>query len=173
MAQMDIRKARALAEQLIMSGQNDGLTREDLVQQIIAKAEGAGAPGTAISAALMAAPRTVTPATPAPMQPGVQLVAPKPAVPIIPAQQAPPMAPPQALRRPRRRRSLRRRCKNCPWPLSLSVQPLRGRRLSRAIGRRWQARSNRSRKLKPRWLPCQQTKTTSSTGLVCRLVCKL
>jgi len=96
MAAMDIRKARALAEQMIMSGQNDGLTREDLVQQIIAKAEGAGAPGTAISAALMAPPRTVTPATPAPMQPGVQLVAPKPAVPIIPAQQGPPVAPPQA-----------------------------------------------------------------------------
>ena len=95
MARMDIRKARALAEQLIMSGQNDGLTREDLVQQIIAKAEGAGAPGTAISAALMAAPRTVTPATPAPMQPGVQLVAPKPTVPVAPPQ-APPMAPPQA-----------------------------------------------------------------------------
>jgi len=95
MARMDIRKARALAEQLIMSGQNDGLTREDLVQQIIAKAEGAGAPGTAISAALMAAPRTVTPATPAPMQPGVQLVAPKPTVPVSPPQ-APPMAPPQA-----------------------------------------------------------------------------
>jgi hypothetical protein len=96
MAQMDIRKARALAEQLIMSGQNDGLTREDLVQQIIAKAEGAGAPGTAISAALMAAPRTVTPATPAPMQPGVQLVAPKPTVQMMPTPQAPPMAPPQA-----------------------------------------------------------------------------
>jgi len=96
MAQMDIRKARALAEQLILSGQNDGLTSEDLVQRIIAKAEGAGAPGTAISAALMAAPRTVTPATPAPMQPGVQLVAPKPVVPIKPAPQAPPVAPPQA-----------------------------------------------------------------------------
>jgi hypothetical protein len=93
MAAMDIRKARALAEQLIMSGQNDGLTREDLVQQIIAKAEGAGAPGTAIGAALMGAqPRTVTPATPAPMQPGVQLVAPKPTAQLMPT----PMASPQA-----------------------------------------------------------------------------
>jgi hypothetical protein len=93
MAAMDIRKARALAEQLIMSGQNDGLTREDLVQQIIAKAEGAGAPGTAIGAALMGAqPQTVTPATPAPMQPGVQLVAPKPTAQLMPT----PMASPQA-----------------------------------------------------------------------------
>lgn len=97
MAAMDIRKARALAEQLIMSGQNDGLTREDLVQQIIAKAEGAGAPGTAIGAALMGAqPRTVTPATPAPMQPGVQLVAPKPTAQLMPTPRPPPMAPPQA-----------------------------------------------------------------------------
>lgn len=97
MAAMDIRKARALAEQLIMSGQNDGLTREDLVQQIIAKAEGAGAPGTAIGAALMAAqPQTVTPATPAPMQPGVQLVAPKPTAQLMPTPRPSPMAPPQA-----------------------------------------------------------------------------
>jgi hypothetical protein len=97
MAAMDIRKARALAEQLIMSGQNDGLTREDLVQQIIAKAEGAGAPGTAIGAALMGAqPQTVTPATPAPMQPGVQLVAPKPTAQLMPTPRPPPMAPPQA-----------------------------------------------------------------------------
>lgn len=97
MARMDIRQARALAEQLIMSGQNDGLTREDLVQQIIAKAEGAGTPGTAIGAALMGAqPQTVTPATPAPMQPGVQLVAPKPTAQLMPTPRPPPMAPPQA-----------------------------------------------------------------------------
>ena len=97
MAAMDIRKARAIAEQLIMSGQNDGLTREDLVQQIIAKAEGAGAPGTAIGAALMGAqPQTVTPATPAPMQPGVQLVAPKPTAQLMPTPRPPPMAPQQA-----------------------------------------------------------------------------
>jgi hypothetical protein len=97
MAAMDIRKARALAEQLIMSGQNDGLTREDLVQQIIAKAEGAGAPGTAIGAALMGAqPRTVTPATPAPMQPGVPLIGPKPTAQLMPTPRPPPMAPPQA-----------------------------------------------------------------------------
>jgi len=98
MAAMDIRKARALAEQMIMSGQNDGLTREDLVQQIIAKAEGAGAPGTAISAALMAAPRTVTPAQTAPMQPGVPLRAPKPTTEMVPQpqEQELPVAPQRA-----------------------------------------------------------------------------
>jgi hypothetical protein len=94
MARMDIRKARAFAEQLIRSGQNDGLTREDLVQRIIAKAEGAGAPGTAIGAALI--PDPLTPANIAPVQVGVPVVAAKPTVPIIPAQQGPPVAPPQA-----------------------------------------------------------------------------
>lgn len=98
MARMDIRKARALAEQMIMSGQNDGLTREDLVQQIIAKAEGAGAPGTAIGAAL--APVTLTPAATAPMQPGVPLRAPKPTTEMVPQpqQQELPVAPQRAAR---------------------------------------------------------------------------
>ena len=98
MARMDIRKARALAEQMIMSGQNDGLTREDLVQQIIAKAEGAGAPGTAIGAAL--APVTVTPAQTAPMQPGVPLRAPKPTTEMVPQaqEQELPVAPQRAAR---------------------------------------------------------------------------
>jgi hypothetical protein len=98
MAQMDIRKARALAEQMIMSGQNDGLTREDLVQQIIAKAEGAGAPGTAIGAALV--PVTVNPANPAPMQPGVPLRAPKPTTEMVPQpqEQELPVAPQRAAR---------------------------------------------------------------------------
>lgn len=75
MAAMDIRKARALAEQRIRSGQNNGLGLEDLVQQIIA--ESAVAPGTAIGAAMI--PRVeLTPAQTAPGQPGVQLIAPKP-----------------------------------------------------------------------------------------------
>lgn len=87
MAAMDIRKARALAEQRIRSGQNNGLALEDLVQQIIA--ESAGAPDTAIGNALMVVPpRTVTPATPAPMQPGVQLVAPKPTAEMAPQRAA-------------------------------------------------------------------------------------
>lgn len=98
MARMDIRKARALAEQMIISGQNDGLTREDLVQQIIAKAEGAGAPGTAIGAALV--PVTVNPANPAPMQPGVPLRAPKPTTEMVPQpqEQELPVAPQRAAR---------------------------------------------------------------------------
>jgi hypothetical protein len=83
---------------MIMSGQNDGLTREDLVQQIIAKAEGAGAPGTAIGAAL--APVTLTPAATAPMQPGVPLRAPKPTTEMVPQpqQQELPVAPQRAAR---------------------------------------------------------------------------
>ena len=97
MAAMDMRRARAIAEQKIKSGQNKGLGLEDLVQQIIAESAGAGAPGTAIGAALMAAqPQTVTPATPAPMQPGVQLIAPKPTAQLMPTPRPPPMAPPQA-----------------------------------------------------------------------------
>lgn len=94
MAAMDYRRARALAEQLIMAGQDDGLSREDLVQQIIAKSKGAGAPGTAIGATMMPVPpREVTPATPAPMQPGVQLVAPKPTAPAPAPEQAAPERP--------------------------------------------------------------------------------
>lgn len=93
MAAMDYRRARALAEQLIMAGQDDGLPREALVEQIIAKSKGAGAPGTAIGATMMPVPpREVTPATPAPMQPGVQLVAPKPTA------QEMPVAPQRAAR---------------------------------------------------------------------------
>ena len=93
MAAMDYRRALALAEQLIMAGQDNGLPREALVEQIIAKSKGAGAPGTAIGAALMQPPREVTPATPAPMQPGVQLVAPKPTSPAPTPEQAAPESP--------------------------------------------------------------------------------
>jgi hypothetical protein len=85
MAAMDMRRARAIAEQKIKSGQNRGLGLEDLVQQIIAESAGAGAPGTAIGAAL--APVTLTPAATAPMQPGVPFVAPKPTTEMVPAPQ--------------------------------------------------------------------------------------
>jgi hypothetical protein len=77
MAAMDLRRAQALAEELIKTGQNKGLSREALVQQIVAESGGAGAPGTAIGV-VAPQPREVTPATPAPVQQGVPLVAPKP-----------------------------------------------------------------------------------------------
>ena len=98
MAAMDMRRARAIAEQKIKSGQNRGLGLEDLVQQIIAESAGAGAPGTAIGAALV--PVTVNPANPAPMQPGVPFVAPKPTTEMVPAPQAQelPVAPQRAAR---------------------------------------------------------------------------
>jgi hypothetical protein len=76
MAVMDYRRAQALAEELIKTGQSKGLSREALVQQIVAESGGAGAPGTAIGV-VAPQPREVTPATPA--VPGVPLVAPKPA----------------------------------------------------------------------------------------------
>lgn len=85
MATMDMRRARAIAEQKIKSGQNKGLGLEDLVQQIIAESAGAGAPGTAIGAALV--PVTVNPANPAPMQPGVPLIGPKPTTEMVPQPQ--------------------------------------------------------------------------------------
>ncbi len=98
MAAMDMRRARAIAEQMIKSGQNKGLGLEDLVQQIIAESAGAGAPGTAIGAAL--APVTLTPAATAPMQPGVPLRAPKPTTEMLPQpqEQELPVAPQRAAR---------------------------------------------------------------------------
>ena len=98
MAAMDMRRARAIAEQKIKSGQNKGLGLEDLVQQIIAESAGAGAPGTAIGAAL--APVTLTPAATAPMQPGVPLRAPKPTTEMLPQpqEQELPVAPQRAAR---------------------------------------------------------------------------
>jgi hypothetical protein len=98
MAAMDMRRARAIAEQKIKSGQNKGLGLEDLVQQIIAESAGAGAPGTAIGAALV--PVTLTPAATAPMQPGVPFVAPKPTTEMVPApqEQELPVAPQRAAR---------------------------------------------------------------------------
>jgi hypothetical protein len=98
MARMDMRRARAIAEQKIKSGQNRGLGLEDLVQQIIAESAGAGAPGTAIGAALV--PVTLTPAATAPMQPGVPFVAPKPTTEMVPQpqEQELPVAPQRAAR---------------------------------------------------------------------------
>jgi hypothetical protein len=83
---------------MIKSGQNKGLGLEDLVQQIIAESAGAGAPGTAIGAAL--APVTLTPAATAPMQPGVPLRAPKPTTEMLPQpqEQELPVAPQRAAR---------------------------------------------------------------------------
>jgi hypothetical protein len=103
MAAMDMRRARAIAEQKIKSGQNKGLGLEDLVQQIIAESAGAGAPGTAIGAAL--APVTLTPAATAPMQPGVPLRAPKPTTEMLPQpqeQELPVAEAPQRAARPSR-----------------------------------------------------------------------
>jgi hypothetical protein len=78
---------------MIKSGQNKGLDLEDLVQQIVAESAGAGAPGTAIGAALIPQPRVVTPSTPARMQPGEPLVAPKPTAPAPAPEQAAPERP--------------------------------------------------------------------------------
>ena len=86
MAAMDYKTAQALAEKLIQSGQGKGLTREALISEIIRGPLAAGgASQVAIANALAPPPREVTPATPAPMQPGIELVAPKPVAP-APAQ---------------------------------------------------------------------------------------
>ena len=94
MAAMDMRRARAIAEQMIRSGQNKGKSLEDLVRQMVGSQEGAGAPGTAIGAAL--APVTLTPAATA--QPGVPFVAPKSTAQMLPQpqEQELPVAPQRA-----------------------------------------------------------------------------
>lgn len=92
MAVMDYRRAQALAEELIKTGQNKGKSLEDLVREIITTSEGAGAPGTAIGV-VAPQPRKVTPATPAPMQQGVPLVAPKPVAEAPAPEQAAPQRP--------------------------------------------------------------------------------
>ena len=92
MAVMDFRRAQALAEQMIKTGQSKGKSLEDLVREIITTSEGAGAPGTAIGTTLMVPqPREVTPATPA--IPGVPLVAPKPVAEAPAPEQAAPQRP--------------------------------------------------------------------------------
>ena len=89
MAAMDYKTAQSLAEKLIQSGQAKGLTREALIGQIIAESQAGGrAPQSAIASVLAPPPREVTPATPAPMQPGIELVAPKP---VAPAPTPPPV----------------------------------------------------------------------------------
>lgn len=91
MAAMDYKTAQALAEKLIQSGQGEGLTREALISQIIRGPLAAGgASQVAIANALAPPPREVTPATPAPMQPGIELVAPKPVAPAQPQAEAMP-----------------------------------------------------------------------------------
>lgn len=79
MAAMDYKTAQALAEKLIQSGQGKGMPREAIIRQIITESKSAGGvPQGAIANVLAPPPREVTPATPAPMQPGIPLVAPKP-----------------------------------------------------------------------------------------------
>ena len=93
MAAMNYEMARAAAEKLIQAGQAQGLTREALISQIIAQSRAAGgAPQTATGAGLMMPPppREVTPAAPAPMQPGVPFVAPKPVASAQPQAEAMP-----------------------------------------------------------------------------------
>jgi len=126
MAAMDMRRARAIAEQKIKSGQNKGLGLEDLVQQIIAESAGAGAPGTAIGAAL--APVTLTPAATAPMQPGVPLRAPKPTTEMLPQPQAQelPVAPQRAARPSRYQPELDRVMAN----IAVAEQAMAGRKPS-------------------------------------------
>jgi hypothetical protein len=86
MAAMDMRRARAIAEQMIRSGQNKGKSLEDLVRQMVGSEESAGAPDTAIGNALVVVPQRLTPATPAPMQTGIPMFAPKPTAEMLPAQ---------------------------------------------------------------------------------------
>ena len=106
MARITPQTARLLADEVIKAGRAPVSQRDSLIRAFLTRSEATGdaAPETAIGAALMAAqPRTVTPAAPAPMQPGVPFVAPKPVVQELPVapqaaqQQAPQpqVAPPQ------------------------------------------------------------------------------
>jgi hypothetical protein len=91
---MDYKTAQALAERLIQSGQGKGMPREAIIRQIITESKNAGGvPQGAIANVLAPPPREVTPATPAPMQPGIPLVAPKPTA--MAATPAPEQAAPQ------------------------------------------------------------------------------
>ena len=89
MAAMDYKTAQNLADKIIQAGRGKGQPRELIIGQIIRESQAAGgAPQGAIANVLAPAPLEVSPATPAPMQPGIPLVAPKPT--------APAPAPPQA-----------------------------------------------------------------------------
>jgi hypothetical protein len=88
---------------MIMSGQNKGKSLEDLVRQIVVESE--GAPDTAIGNALVVVPQRLTPATPAPMQTGIPMFAPKPTAEMLPQpqeQELPVAEAPQRAARPSR-----------------------------------------------------------------------
>jgi hypothetical protein len=88
---------------MIMSGQNKGKSLEDLVRQIVVESE--GAPDTAIGNALVVVPQRLTPATPAPMQTGIPMFAPKPTTEMLPQpqeQELPVAEAPQRAARPSR-----------------------------------------------------------------------
>lgn len=81
MAGIDYETAKKLARRIIAAGNAEGVSFEQLVKNIMRQpGEGQGvAPEGAIAAAMMPVPpRVVTPASPAPMQPGIPLQAPKP-----------------------------------------------------------------------------------------------
>jgi len=99
MARITPQTARLLADEMIKAGRAPVSQRDSLIRTLLARSEASGdaAPETAIGAALMMAqPRTVTPAAPAPMQPGVPFVAPKPTAEMLPTQMAQMAAQPQA-----------------------------------------------------------------------------
>lgn len=98
MARITPQTARLLADERIRAGLNRVSERDALIRQMLAQSEATGdaSPETAIGAALMMArPRTVSPAAPAPMQPGVPFVAPKPTAEMLPTQMAQMAAQPQ------------------------------------------------------------------------------
>lgn len=87
MAGIDYETAKKLARRIIASGNVEGVSFEQLVRNIMRQpGEGQGvAPEGAIAGAMMAVPpRVITPASPAPMQPGVPLQAPRPTTSQIP-----------------------------------------------------------------------------------------
>jgi len=126
MAAMDMRRARALAEQMIRSGQNKGKSLEDLVRQIVVESE--GAPDTAIGNALVVVPQRLTPATPAPMQTGIPMFAPKPTAEMLPQpqEQELPVAPQRAARPSRYQPELDRVMAN----IAVAEQAMAGRKPS-------------------------------------------
>ena len=87
MAGIDYETAKKLARRIIAAGNAEGVPFEQLVKNIMRQpGEGQGVvPEGAIAAAMMPVPpRVVTPASPAPMQPGVPLQAPRPTAAQIP-----------------------------------------------------------------------------------------
>lgn len=81
MAGIDYETAKKLARRIIAAGNAEGVPFEQLVRNIMQQpGEGQGvAPEGAIATAMMPVPpRVITPASPAPMQPGIPLRAPRP-----------------------------------------------------------------------------------------------